>query len=303
MLIIGSHVSFGKNQLLGATQEAISYGSNTFMFYTGAPTNTIRKDIENKYTEEASQLMEQNNININNVICHAPYIVNLGNKTDPDKYAFSKEFIKKELIRCDEMGITKMVLHPGNAIGITSEEGLNNIANALNDILDGTTKCLLLLETMAGKGTECGRTTEELAYIINKVNRKEQIGVCLDTCHLNDGGYDLKEFDKYLDEFDSLIGIDKIKCIHINDSKNEQGSHKDRHANFGLGSLGFDILINIIYNDRLSNIPKILETPYIGDTDDSKERLYPPYKYEIEMIRNKQFDSTFLDKIRKEYKK
>jgi deoxyribonuclease-4 len=303
MLIIGSHVSFGKNQLLGATQEAISYGSNTFMFYTGAPTNTIRKDIENKYTEEAIQLMEQNNININNVICHAPYIVNLGNKTDPDKYAFSKEFIKKELIRCDEMGITKMVLHPGNAIGITSEEGLNNIANALNDILDGTTKCLLLLETMAGKGTECGRTTEELAYIINKVNRKEQIGVCLDTCHLNDGGYDLKEFDKYLDEFDSLIGIDKIKCIHINDSKNEQGSHKDRHANFGLGSLGFDILINIIYNDRLSNIPKILETPYIGDTDDSKERLYPPYKYEIEMIRNKQFDSTFLDKIRKEYKK
>ena len=255
MLIIGSHVSFGKNQLLGATEEAISYGSNTFMFYTGAPTNTIRKDIENKYTQEAINLMEQNNIDINNVVCHAPYIVNLGNKTDPDKYAFSKEFIKKELIRCDEMGITKMVLHPGNAIGITSEEGLNNIADALNDILDGTTKCLLLLETMAGKGTECGRTTEELSYIINKVNKKEQIGVCLDTCHLNDGGYNINEFDKYLDEFDSLIGIDKIKCIHINDSKNEQGSHKDRHANFGLGSLGFDTLINVIYNERLTNVP------------------------------------------------
>ena len=303
MLIIGSHVSFGKNQLLGATQEAISYGSNTFMFYTGAPTNTVRKDIENKYTQEAIKLMEDNDIEINNVVCHAPYIVNLGNKTDPSKYEFSKEFIKKELMRCDEMGITKMVLHPGNAIGITTEEGLNNIADALNDILDGTTKCLLLLETMAGKGTECGRTTEELAYIINKVNRKEQIGVCLDTCHLNDGGYDIKEFDKYLDEFDKLIGIDKIKCVHINDSKNEQGSHKDRHANFGLGSLGFDTLINVIYNERLTNVPKILETPYIGDTDDSKERLYPPYKYEIEMIRNKQFDSTFLDKIRNEYKK
>ena len=303
MLIIGSHVSFGKNQLLGATQEAISYGSNTFMFYTGAPTNTVRKDIENKYTQEAIKLMEDNDIEINNVVCHAPYIVNLGNKTDPSKYEFSKEFIKKELMRCDEMGITKMVLHPGNAIGITTEEGLNNIADALNDILDGTTKCLLLLETMAGKGTECGRTTEELAYIINKVNRKEQLGVCLDTCHLNDGGYDIKEFDKYLDEFDKLIGIDKIKCVHINDSKNEQGSHKDRHANFGLGSLGFDTLINVIYNERLTNVPKILETPYIGDTDDSKERLYPPYKYEIEMIRNKQFDSTFLDKIRNEYKK
>ena len=303
MLIIGSHVSFGKNQLLGATEEALSYGSNTFMFYTGAPTNTIRKDIDNEYITKAQQLMQENNIDINNVVCHAPYIVNLGNASDPDKYNFSKNFIKKELTRCDEMGITKMVLHPGNAIGITTEEGLNNIANALNEILDGTTKCLILLETMAGKGTECGRTTEELAYIINKVERKEQIGVCLDTCHLNDGGYDITKFDEYLDEFDKLIGIDKIKCIHINDSKNEQGTHKDRHANFGVGTLGFDTLINIIYNERLSNIPKILETPYIGDTDDSKERIYPPYKLEIEMIRNKKFNPEFLNNIREHYKK
>ena len=302
MLIIGSHVSFGKNQLLGATEEALSYGSNTFMFYTGAPTNTIRKDIDNEYITKAHQLMQENNIDINNVVCHAPYIVNLGNASDPDKYNFSKNFIKKELSRCDEMGITKMVLHPGNAIGITKEEGLNNIANALNEILDGTTKCLILLETMAGKGTECGRTTEELAYIINKVERKDQIGVCLDTCHLNDGGYDITKFDEYLDEFDKLIGIDKIKCIHINDSKNEQGTHKDRHANFGIGTLGFDTLINVIYNERLSNIPKILETPYIGDTDDSKERIYPPYKFEIEMIRNKKFNPEFLNNIRNHYK-
>lgn len=303
MLIIGSHVSFGKNQLLGATEEAISYGSNTFMFYTGAPTNTVRKDIEETYTNKAIKLMQENNIDINNVICHAPYIVNLGNASDPDKYNFSKEFIKKELKRCDKMGITKMVLHPGNAIGITPEEGMNNIANALNDILDGTTKCLILLETMAGKGTECGRTIEELAYIINKVNKKDQIGVCVDTCHINDGGYNVREFDKYLDEFDKQIGIDKIKCIHINDSKNEQGSHKDRHANFGLGSLGFDALINVIYNERLENTPKILETPYIGDTDDSKERIYPPYKYEIEMIRKKEFNKNFLNDIRNHYKK
>lgn len=303
MLIIGSHVSFGKTQLLGATEEALSYGSNTFMFYTGAPTNTIRKDIDNDYITKAQQLMKENNIDIANVVCHAPYIVNLGNSSDPDKYNFSKNFIKKELTRCDEMGITKMVLHPGNAIGITTEEGLNNIANALNEILDGTTKCLILLETMAGKGTECGRTTEELAYIIDKVERKEQIGVCLDTCHLNDGGYNISEFDKYLDEFDNLIGIDKIKCIHINDSKNDQGTHKDRHANFGVGTLGFDTLINVIYNERLSNIPKILETPYIGDTDDSKERIYPPYKFEIEMIRNKEFNPEFLNNIRAYYKK
>lgn len=303
MLIIGSHVSFGKNQLLGATEEALSYGSNTFMFYTGAPTNTVRKEIDKKTTEKALTLMKENDINIENVICHAPYIVNLGNASDPDKYSFSKNFIKKELARCDEMGITKMVLHPGNAIGITKEEGLDNIASALNEILDGTTKCLVLLESMAGKGTECGRTIEELAYIINKVERKEQVGVCLDTCHLNDGGYNIKDFDSYLDDFEKQIGIDKIKCIHINDSKNEQGSHKDRHANFGIGTIGFNSLISVIYNDRISNIPKILETPYIGDTDDSKERLYPPYKYEIEMIRNKKFDPEFPNKIRKEYKK
>ena len=273
------------------------------MFYTGAPTNTVRKEIDKKTTEKALTLMKENDINIENVICHAPYIVNLGNASDPDKYSFSKNFIKKELARCDEMGITKMVLHPGNAIGITKEKGLDNIASALNEILDGTTKCLVLLESMAGKGTECGRTIEELAYIINKVERKEQVGVCLDTCHLNDGGYNIKDFDSYLDEFDKQIGIDKIKCIHINDSKNEQGSHKDRHANFGIGSIGFNSLISVIYNERISNIPKILETPYIGDTDDSKERLYPPYKYEIEMIRNKKFDPEFLNKIRKEYKK
>ena len=302
MLIIGSHVSFGKSQLLGATEEAISYGSNTFMFYTGAPTNTIRKEIDKNYIKEAQELMKNNGIDINNVVCHAPYIVNLGNASDQDKYNFSKNFIKKELTRCDEMGISKMVLHPGNAIGITKEEGLENITNALNEILDGTTKCQILLETMAGKGTECGRTTEELAYIINRIERKEQIGVCLDTCHLNDGGYEMTDFDNYLDEFDKLIGIDKIKCIHINDSKNEKGTHKDRHANLGIGTIGFNTLINIIYNERLSSIPKILETPYIGDTDDSKERLYPPYKFEIEMIRNKNFNPEFLNMIREYYK-
>ena len=303
MLILGSHVSFGKNQLLGAVEEALSYGSNTFMFYTGAPTNTVRKSIDENYTEKAKQLMLENEIDINNVICHAPYIVNLGNATDLEKYAFSKEFIKKELQRCDQMGITKMVLHPGNAIGISKEEGLDNIVNALNDILDGTTKCLLLLETMAGKGTECGRTTEELAYIIDRVERKEQLGVCLDTCHLNDGGYNVGNFDDYLNDFDKLIGIDKIKCVHVNDSKNEKGSHKDRHANFGLGTLGFDTLIKVIYNERINNVPKILETPYIGDTDEAKERIYPPYKFEIEMIKNKEFDLKFLDKIRNHYKK
>jgi len=302
MLIIGSHVSFGKDQILGALQEALSYEENTFMFYTGAPTNTIRKDIDQNIVEEAKKLMKENDIDINNVICHAPYIVNLGNKSDLDKWKFSIDFIRGELSRCDKMGITKMVLHPGNAIGITPEEGINNIIEAVNQILDGTTKCKILFETMAGKGTECGRTTDEIAKLINGVKKKDQIGVCLDTCHLNDGGYDISKFDEYLDEFDQKVGIKYIECVHVNDSKNERESHKDRHANIGIGTIGFDNLINVIYNKRLESVPKILETPYIGDTDDAKERLYPPYKYEIRMIRAKKYNPEFLNETREEYK-
>ncbi len=302
MLIIGSHVSFGKDQILGAVKEALSYNANTFMFYTGAPTNTIRKDINDDFTSQAQKLMQENNIDINNVICHAPYIVNLGNRADEVKYNFSINFIQKELSRCDEMGISKMVLHPGNAVGITKEEGLKNIANALNLILDGTTKCQILLETMAGKGTECGSSIDELAYLINNVKRNDQIGVCLDTCHLNDAGYDLTKFDKYLEEFDSKIGLDKIGCFHINDSKNDCGSHKDRHANIGRGTIGFDILMNIIYHEKFINVPKILETPYIGEHDEDKERLYPPYKYEIAMIREQKYNENFLNDIRNEYR-
>ena len=304
MLKIGSHVSFGKEQLLTSTKEAVSYGANTFMFYTGAPTNTIRKEIETKYNEKAQQLMLENNIDIKDVVCHAPYIVNLGNASDEDKYNFSINFIKNELKRCDAMGITKMVLHPGNATGgLTKEEGLNNIINAINIILDGSTSCKLLLETMAGKGSECGNSLEEITYLINGINNKDQIGVCLDTCHLSDSGVDLTNFDQYLDDFDSKIGIKYIGCIHVNDSKNEMGAKKDRHANFGEGHIGFDTLINVIYNERLKDLPFILETPYIGDEDDSKERIYPPYKFEIEMIRNKSFDPTIKDKIRSYYKK
>lgn len=304
MLIIGSHVSFGKEQLLGATKEAISYGANTFMFYTGAPTNTVRKDIIDGYTNEALELMKQNNINVDNVVCHAPYIVNLANRIDETKYEFSINFIRRELARCDEMHIKQMVLHPGSAVKITKEDGLINIATAINIILDGTTNCCILLETMAGKGSECGINIDEIAFLINNINKKDQIGVCLDTCHLSDGGYDMKEFDKYLDEFDKKIGLNYIGCIHINDSKNPVGAHKDRHANLGKGYIGFNTLIDVIYNKRLGDIPRILETPYIGDTDDSKERLYAPYKYEIEMIRSKVYDENYFEKIREEaYKK
>ena len=262
MLIIGSHVSFGNNQLLGSVEEAISYGANTFMFYTGAPQNTIRKDIDLDIVDKAFKLMKDNDIDIDNVVCHAPYIVNLANKKDLDKWQFSINFLKQELKRCDVMKVKYMVLHPGNAVGI-----------------------------------------DEIATLVDGINNKKRIGVCLDTCHLNDAGYDVNKIDDYLDEFDKKIGLKYIKCVHVNDSKNEVGSHKDRHENIGRGTIGFDNLLGVIYNNRLDSIPKILETPYIGENDDSKERLYPPYKYEIMMLKNREFDKDFMNKIRNEYGK
>lgn len=303
MVLIGCHVSFNNEQLLGSTKEAISYGANTFMFYTGAPQNTVRKEINEKYTKEAKELMEENGIDINNVVCHAPYIVNLANAKDLDKYNFSINFIKNELKRCDELGIRQMVIHPGSAVGMTKEEGLNNIAKALNIILEDDSKCRVLIETMAGKGNECGTNIDEIAYLVNNVINKKRIGVCLDTCHLSDAGYDMAKFDNYIKEFQEKISLDYIGCIHINDSKNSIGSHKDRHANIGKGYIGFDTLLNIIYDERFTNIPKILETPYIGDSDDAKERLYPPYKYELIMIREKKYNDNFLEDIRSEYRK
>lgn len=302
MLIIGSHVSFGKNQLLGCVKEALSYGANTFMFYTGAPQNTMRSNIDDFNTIEAYKLMKENDIALENVVCHAPYIINLANNKDIDKYKFSVNFLIKEIERCEQLGITKLVLHPGSAVGIDKTTALRNIIYALNLVLDTSKNVTICLETMAGKGTELGTNLDELKTIIDGVNKKELIGVCLDTCHLNDSGVDISKLDEYLDEFDKKLGIDKIKVFHINDSKNTIGSHKDRHEVIGFGNIGFDNLINAIYNPRLESVPKILETPYIGDNDDAKERLYPPYKFEINMIKNKKFNPDMKEDIRKYYK-
>ena len=301
-MIIGSHVSFGKEQLLGSVKEAISYGANTFMFYTGAPQNTIRKDINEKLTLEAKKLMTENNIDIENVICHAPYIVNLANNLDERKYDFSITFLKNEIARCESIGIKYIVLHPGSSVGIERTTALNNIIFALNKIITKDTKVVILLETMAGKGTELGCTLEEIKYLLDGINESDKIGVCLDTCHLNDAGYNMGEFESFIELFEKTIGLEKIKCIHINDSKNPFSSHKDRHANIGFGTLGFDTIINIIYNEKLKSIPKILETPYIGENDEDKERIYPPYKFEIVMLKDKKFNTNLLNDIRDFYK-
>lgn len=298
-MYLGSHVSFdSKEQLLKSVKESISYGANTFMFYTGAPQNTKRSVIDDNLTYKAYELMKENGIFLDKVICHAPYIVNLANDIDPSKYDFSINFLKSEVSRLETLGIKYLVLHPGSSVGIERNHALFNISNGLNKILYPNCPVTILLETMAGKGTECGININELKTIIDSVDLKENIGICLDTCHLNDSGVDISNFSNYLNEFDNIIGIDKIKCIHINDSKNILGSHKDRHENIGLGTIGFDNLINVIYNERLKDIPKILETPYVGE-----KKEYPPYKQEIEMIKNKQFNENLIEDIIDYYSK
>ena len=296
-LIIGSHVSYTKEEgMLGSVKEALSYKENTFMFYTGAPQNTFRAKIDEDKVKKAKELMKENDIDINNVIIHAPYIINLANDKDKDKYNFAINFLKEELKRAKILGIKNIVLHPGSHVGLGVEKGIQNIINALNEVLkeEGPTICL---ETMAGKGTEIGKTFEEINEIIKGIKNKEKIGVCLDTCHLNDSGYDITNFDELLEKFGKIVGINKIKCIHINDSKNEKGTHKDRHENIGFGKLGFQNIINIIYNEKLKEVPKILETPYIS-MNGGKDRTYPPYKFEIEMIKNKKFNPNLLEDIR-----
>ena len=280
MLIIGSHVGYKKDSgLVGSVKEALSYNANTFMFYTGAPQNTVRSSIDLDNVKEAYKLMEENNINKNNIIVHAPYIINLANGDD-SKFNFSCNFLSEELKRVDTLGMKYLVLHPGSHVGLGVDEGISNIVKALNFVLaKDDSNVMILLETMAGKGSEIGRNFEELKKIIDGVSKKDRIGICLDTCHLNDAGYDLNNFDDVLDEFDKLIGIDKIKCIHINDSKNTLDSHKDRHENIGRGTIGLDTLIKVINNPKLKDVPKILETPYIDGI--------APYKEEIALIKKK----------------
>ena len=299
-LIIGSHVSYKKEDgLVGSVKEALSYKANTFMFYTGAPQNTNRIPINMEQVKEAYKIMEENNINPNNVIVHAPYIINLAN--DTKNYDFSIKFLKEELKRVEQLGMKYLVLHPGSHVGLGIEKGISNIVFALNEALKVTDKVVICLETMAGKGSEVGSNFSEIKQIIEGVEKQDQIMVCLDSCHINDAGYDVSNIDSVLEEFDNIIGLSKLACIHINDSKNIKGAKKDRHENFGFGNLGFNNLISIIYHSKLKGIPKILETPYISDEENNT--AYPPYLFEIEMIRNKEINNNLFTDVIERYKK
>ena len=282
MLYIGSHVSFNKDtQLIGVVQTAIENDANVFMFYTGSNQSTLRFPIDKSLTDKAHQIMLEHNIDREKCIIHAPFIINLANNSDERKYQFYIDFLKQEIDRCIALGINNLVLHPGSHVKVAKEEALLSVSNGLNEALKENQNIKILIEFMSGKGTEVGSTIDELKTILENVIYKDKVYICLDTCHINDAGYDLNNFDEFLNEFDQKIGIDKIKCIHINDSKNNLGAHKDRHENIGYGTIGFQTLINIIYNKRLESVPKILETPFINDQS--------PYKTEIKIIREKKF--------------
>lgn len=294
---IGSHVSNnGIKMLEGSVEEALSYGSNALMVYLGAPQNTFRKPFNQMHINEALELCKKNNIDPEDIIVHAPYIVNLA-QSDNQKWDYAITFLGNELMGTAMIGAKYMVLHPGAHVGMGSNYGIERIANGINCILSDTInyRSVILLETMAGKGTECGRTFEEIKAIIDRVHNKNRIGVCLDTCHINDAGYDIvNDYEGVIDEFDRIIGLEYLKVIHLNDSKNPVGSHKDRHENIGFGTIGFDTLMKFVNDERFKDIPKILETPYIPYT---KDLSFPPYQEEIAMIKSGKFNENLKNEI------
>ncbi len=280
MIYLGSHVGMsGKDMFLGSVKEAISYGANTFMVYTGAPQNTRRKDVSELRIEEAHALMEE--AGISRFIVHAPYIINLANTVKPETFELAVDFLKLEIKRTAAMGSNILVLHPGSHVDAGMDAGIAQIIKGLNTVLTADTPVYIALETMAGKGSEIGSRFEELKAIYDGVNHPEKLRICMDTCHLSDAGYPVStDFAGILAEFDRILGLDQLAAIHINDTKNPQGARKDRHANIGDGYLGFDVLQYIVHHPALDDIPKILETPYIDNPSKEGDKI-APYKEEI----------------------
>ena len=282
---LGSHVGMsGKDMFLNSVKEALSYGANTFMVYTGAPQNTRRKDISELNIPAAWDLMRANGIE--EFVVHAPYIINLANTVKPETYELAVTFLRTELERTIAMGSHVLILHPGSHVDAGVEAGTAQIIKGLNEVLTPDLDCVIALETMAGKGSEIGRSFEELAAIYDGVTYNDKLRVCFDTCHTHDAGYDVvNNFDGVIAEFDRMIGKDQIAVFHINDSKNVRGAHKDRHENLGKGELGFEALKRVVWHPDFLDIPKILETPWIKNPDNPKD-TWAPYKDEIAALRN-----------------
>lgn len=288
-ILIGSHVSMNAPEFfLGSVKEAISYNSTAFMFYTGAPQNSYRVPLERLKIEEGKKLLAEAGIDPSHLVVHAPYIINPANKSREELYEQSINTIVNELRRSAAFGATMMVLHPGAHVGQGTEAAVKALAEALDAIFekDGT-NVKIAIETMAGKGTEIGINFEQVRTVIDMCKYPERLGVCLDTCHVSDAGYDIGDVDGLLKEFDNVIGLDKLLVVHLNDSKNPRGAHKDRHENIGYGEIGFETLNKFVHHPLLVNIPKILETPYINEK--------PPYKQEIEMLKDGKFVDGWRD--------
>ena len=293
---LGSHVSMsGKDMLLGSAKEAVSYGADTFMFYTGAPQNTRRRDISELNIGPAWEYMKEHGID--QIIVHAPYIINLGNTVKPETFSLATEFLSKEIERTQACRSQILILHPGAHVGAGAEAGTAQIIKGLNEVLGADTGCFIALETMAGKGSEIGRSFEELARIYDGVKYNSKLRVCFDTCHTSDSGYDIiHHFDDVMDEFDRILGKEQIAVFHINDSKNKPGAQKDRHENTGFGHIVFDALNYIVHHPDFQDIPKILESPYVPSPTLPK-KSYAPYKYEIDMLRKGVFNPHMKEDI------
>lgn len=294
MLKIGSHVHMsGKKMLLGSSEEAAGYGATAMMIYTGAPQNTRRKPIEELNIEAGRKHMKAHGIE--EVVVHAPYIINIANTVKPETFALGVSFLRQEIDRAEALGARQIVLHPGSHVGAGEDAGIRKIIEGLNEVIDAGDTVQIALETMAGKGSECGRTFEQLAKIIDGVHLNDHLSVCFDTCHTHDAGYDITgDFDGVLNTFDQVIGIGRIKVVHVNDSKNPQGARKDRHENIGLGHIGFDVLNYVVHHPQLVSVPKILETPYVGQDKKNKK---PPYKFEIAMLREERYNTHLTEDI------
>lgn len=290
-LLIGSHVSMsGPKYYLGSALETINNKANTLMFYTGSPQCNRRTELSKCKINEGIALLKESNIDLSKVVCHAPYLINIASELGTEKSKFAKDLLVQEINRCHAFGARLLVLHPGSHVGQGKEVGIKNIVTILNEVLSTIDfDIVICLETMAGKGSEVGSTLEEIKQMIDLVEYKDKIGVCIDTCHLNDAGYDVTNSDEFLNLFDSIVGLSYLKVCHLNDSLNKIGAHKDRHANIGLGTIGFEALRNFAFNPKLKDVPKILETPYVNGNS--------PYKLEIEMLRSGDYDSSKIQNL------
>lgn len=298
MLKLGSHVGMsGKEMFLGSVKEALSYGANTFMVYTGAPQNTRRKEISELNIEAGLALAREHGIN--EFIIHAPYIINLGNTEKAETFQLAVEFLAKEIERSVAMQATTIVLHPGSHVGAGEAAGISQIVKGLNEVLTPDMPITVALETMAGKGSELGKTFEELAAIYDGVVHNNKLRVCFDTCHTHDAGYNIiHDFDGVIDKFDRILGKEQIAVFHINDSKNAQGAAKDRHENIGFGEIGFDALNYIVHHKDFTEVPKILESPYVTENDSVAQKTLPPYLQEIRMLKEGKFHADLITEIR-----